>query len=254
MQAEAASSPREPSELLRILSVTHNLVDQMAVLVLLEKSGHCVEVVGNRGDALAALEDRRFDIVLVDIEPLEMDGAETVAAIRDREKVTGAHVPIIAVPSHALEQAREEYLGWGMDACVSKPIQVTELFRTIEILTKAAMEDSGQPIRHGPQILKPEGLSGTTPDKARLTPLAKDYAFTHSLTLLAQIQAAVRAGEVNTIRHAADALKGSITSVLAKEAFEAISTLEETVHEGDFARADDACRRLRAAISSLNPT
>jgi hypothetical protein len=85
------------------------------------------------------------------------------------------------------------------------------------------------------------------------TPASADSAVSQSLKLLAEIQAAIRAGDVKTIRRTADALRSSITSVLAKEAFLAASTLENTVHEDDLANAQDACRRLREALASLHP-
>jgi hypothetical protein len=81
----------------------------------------------------------------------------------------------------------------------------------------------------------------------------EDDALTRSLKLLDVVQAAIRAGDVDTIRHTAEALKGSITSVLAREALTAASTLEKAEDGDDLDRAQDACRRLRAAIDSLNP-
>jgi len=74
------------------------------------------------------------------------------------------------------------------------------------------------------------------------------------LKLLVDIQAAIRAGDLETIRNRANALKGSITSMLAKEAFKAARALDETAHEEDLARVQDACRRLREAIKSLYST
>jgi hypothetical protein len=85
------------------------------------------------------------------------------------------------------------------------------------------------------------------------SPSVEDDALTRSLKLLDAIQTAIRAGDVDTIRHRAEALKGSITSVLAREALTAASTLEKAENEDDLDRALDACRRLRAAITSLNP-
>jgi hypothetical protein len=85
------------------------------------------------------------------------------------------------------------------------------------------------------------------------SPAGEDDALTRSLKLLEVIQAAIRAGEVDTIRHTSEALKGSITSVLAREACAAASTLENSEREEDLVRAEDACRRLQAAITSLNP-
>jgi HPt (histidine-containing phosphotransfer) domain-containing protein len=84
------------------------------------------------------------------------------------------------------------------------------------------------------------------------SPAVQDDALTRTLKLLEVIQTAIRAGDVDTIRHAAEALKGSITSVLAREALNAAATVEKAEHD-DLDRAQDACRRLRAAIASLNP-
>ena len=72
--------------------------------------------------------------------------------------------------------------------------------------------------------------------------------------LLAEVQAAIEAGDLNALRRTSNALKGSITSLLANRAFEAASTLERTLGEDDLSRAQDACRRLREALSSLNPS
>jgi HPt (histidine-containing phosphotransfer) domain-containing protein len=85
------------------------------------------------------------------------------------------------------------------------------------------------------------------------TPSSADSPVGQSLKLLTEIQGAIKAGDLKTIRRTADALKSSITSVLAKEAFLAASALENTVREDDLANAQDACRRLRDALASLNP-
>src|SRR5580700_7494091 len=120
MQPDVSSSLPEQHRILHILLVQDNLADQEIVMGLLKESGYRVEMVGNCRDALAALEDRNFDIVLMDVEALEMDGIAATEAIRDREKATLTHLPIIAVTSHVMEEERERYLQAGMDASVSK--------------------------------------------------------------------------------------------------------------------------------------
>jgi two-component system, sensor histidine kinase and response regulator len=253
MQVDSSSALREDNRILHILLLQDNLVDPKAIIGMLKKTGYFVEAVENQRDALAALEHGNFDIVLIDIEQPEMDAIEATAAIREREKVTGAHLPIIGVVNHALREERGRSGQPGMDASISKPIQLEELLQMIERLMKSTPEDSCQSVRLGQQTLKQEGAFGTVAHQPRLTPTVEDAALTESLKLLAEIQAAIGAGDVTAIRHTADSLKGPITSVLAKEAFEAAYTLEQTLHEDDLARAQDACRRLRAAVTSLNP-
>ena len=65
----------------------------------------------------------------------EMGGVEATAAIRERERTTGDHTPIIAMTAHAMKGDREKYLRVGMDGYVSKPIRRQELFDAIEQLT-----------------------------------------------------------------------------------------------------------------------
>lgn len=98
-----------------------------------------------------------------------------------------------------------------------------------------------------------EKVTGARPLDTVASPGGEDDALSRSQKLLEVIQAAIRAGDVDAIRETSEALKGSITSVLAREAFAAASTLEKAEHEEDLVRAEDACRRLQAAITSLNP-
>jgi len=65
----------------------------------------------------------------------EMDGLEATAIIRDRERSTGTHLPIIALTAHALQGDQEKCLAVGMDAYVPKPMQADDLFAVIDQLT-----------------------------------------------------------------------------------------------------------------------
>jgi two-component system sensor histidine kinase/response regulator len=117
---------------LRLLLVEDNVVNQRLALRLLEKQGHMVFVAGDGAKALEALERDRFDVVLMDVQMPVMDGVEATAAIREKEKATGEHVPIIAMTAHAMAGDRQRFLETGMDGYVSKPVHSQELFEAIE--------------------------------------------------------------------------------------------------------------------------
>ena len=102
----------------------------MAVLKL-EKKGHRVTVVSSGREALAALAQQAFDVVLTDIQMPDMDGLEMTAALRREERQTGQHLPIIAMTAHAMKGDRERCLAAGMDGYVAKPIQDHELWRAL---------------------------------------------------------------------------------------------------------------------------
>ena len=118
----------------RVLLAEDNAVNQTLAVRLLEKRGYSVILAGDGRAAVEAFEENQFDIVLMDIQMPGMDGFEATAAIRAKEKLTGGHVPIIAMTAHALKGDQERCISAGMDAYVSKPIRTSELFSTIERL------------------------------------------------------------------------------------------------------------------------
>jgi two-component system sensor histidine kinase/response regulator len=110
-------------------------VNQKLALRLLEKRGYDVIIAGDGQAALNELAKSSFDVVLMDVQMPNMDGFEATAAIREREKSTGGHVPIVAMTAHALKGDQERCIAAGMDAYVSKPIRTTELYAAIENCT-----------------------------------------------------------------------------------------------------------------------
>ena len=123
---------REQAKSLRFLIAEDNVVNQKLIARLLEKRGHTVSLARNGWEALALLEQRPFDIVLMDVMMPEMDGFEATRRIREKEKASGAHFPIIALTAHAMRGDKEQCLAAGMDGYVSKPINMEELFSVIE--------------------------------------------------------------------------------------------------------------------------
>ena len=112
----------------RILLAEDNLVNQRLVKRLLEKVGHTVVVVGNGREAVESLKNDTFDLVLMDVQMPEMDGLEATRAIREVEKITQAHIPILALTAHAMRGDQDKCLAAGMDAYLTKPLQPADLF------------------------------------------------------------------------------------------------------------------------------
>jgi CheY-like chemotaxis protein len=116
-----------PKRAMRILLAEDNLVNQRLATRLLEKRGHRVVVASNGREALAALEEGTFDLVLMDIQMPEMDGMEVTAKIREKENLTGGHQPVVALTAHAMKGDQELCLAAGMDDYLTKPIRPQEL-------------------------------------------------------------------------------------------------------------------------------
>jgi len=131
-------SLREERRTLRILLAEDNFVNQTLAVRLLTKHGHDVEVVANGRQALDKLKQERFDVVLMDVQMPEMDGYETTTAIREMERATGRHIPIIAMTAHAMKGDQERCLEAGMDGYIAKPIRAEELLKEIADSTQRA--------------------------------------------------------------------------------------------------------------------
>jgi PAS domain S-box-containing protein len=116
---------------LSILLAEDNEVNQKFALRVLDKAGHITTVVNNGREAVDAMGDNKFDVILMDVQMPEMDGYEATAEIRRLEQQAGTHIPIIALTAHAMKGDREKCLEAGMDGYITKPIKSKTLLAKI---------------------------------------------------------------------------------------------------------------------------
>jgi signal transduction histidine kinase/CheY-like chemotaxis protein len=129
------------SSKMRVLLAEDNVVNQRVALRLLERHGHTVVVANNGREALAALAHEAFDLLLMDVQMPEMDGFEATAEIREQEKATGRHLPIVAMTAHAMKGDAERCLAAGMDAYISKPINPAEFLALLDKHCSSSVTD-----------------------------------------------------------------------------------------------------------------
>lgn len=127
----------KPDPRLRVLVAEDNAINRAVVEKLLSRHGHSVTIAENGREAVERSAADSFDLILMDIQMPVLDGIQATAAIREREKQAGGHVPIIALTAHAMPGEREHFLELGMDGYVSKPIQPKDFFQAIRDLTEA---------------------------------------------------------------------------------------------------------------------
>ena len=116
---------------LRLLVAEDNLVNQKLAIRLLQKLGHRVVLAGNGVEAVAQWRQSPYDLIFMDVQMPEMDGFEATRRIREQERSSGAHVPIVAMTAYALSGDRERCLAAGMDGYVAKPVSVEALQQAI---------------------------------------------------------------------------------------------------------------------------
>jgi two-component system, sensor histidine kinase and response regulator len=278
-QPPTAPCPRRP---LCVLLVEDNATNQLLGVTLLEKAGHTVVTAHNGNEALAALARRRFDAVLMDVQMPEMDGFEATARIRQQERSTGEHVPIVAMTAHAMKGDRERCLEAGMNAYISKPVQAELLYQVLEVITPSdALLAPDGPAAHaaGGDLTRNTKSDATSP--APLTRSAGTFDKTALLArvggredrmrmiikvfldessgLMAAMQEAIANGEASRLRVPAHSLKGALGIFGVPSVVEAAFALESLGQAGElsgapkaFSRLEDEMRNLKAALIALS--
>ena len=130
----------DPQRKLRVLLAEDNAINQKLGVRLLEKHGHTVTVAGDGNEAVAAVQNGEFDLVLMDVQMPNMSGLEAAATIRNLERGTDRHVPIVAMTAHAMKGDEEHCLAAGMDDYISKPIQPDHMMEVIARVTSPGAE------------------------------------------------------------------------------------------------------------------
>ena len=119
---------------LRVLLAEDTLANQKLVIHVLTKRGHVVETASNGQQALDLIDQRDFDVNLMDVQMPVMDGFQATAAIRKLPDPRKARLPIIAMTAHALKGDDKRCMEAGMDAYIAKPLDTRELVRLVESL------------------------------------------------------------------------------------------------------------------------
>jgi len=247
-----AAAPRKGPRL-RVLVAEDNAVNQQVAVGMLERAGHRAVVAANGREALALLERESFDLVLMDVQMPEMDGFETTAAIREREKVTGGRLPIVALTAHAMKGDAERCLAAGMDAYLAKPLEMAQLRGLLASLgkgrpsTKAAAKTA---VPDGSVLDEPRLLGRVGGDRQALAKLVRLF-MADSRALLSRVGEAVDKGNAPELRTAAHALKGSVANFAAPAAIAAAARLQDMGERGDLAEASLAHASLEQELTRV---
>jgi signal transduction histidine kinase/CheY-like chemotaxis protein len=132
---EFSGKEEKPHEQINILVAEDNVVNQRLVKELLVRKNYKVTIVENGLKIFDVLESTRFDAILMDIQMPIMDGLEATSIIREIEKGTGKHIPIIGITAYAVKADKEKCISSGMDDYMSKPFVKEEFYNMIEKYT-----------------------------------------------------------------------------------------------------------------------
>ncbi|MBZ5515764.1 MAG: response regulator [Acidobacteriia bacterium] len=247
-------SLQEARPALRILLAEDNCVNRQLATRLLEKRGHTVVAVENGKGAVALLDDPAgdtFDVVLMDVQMPEMDGYQATAMIREKEKISGRHLPIIAMTAHAMKGDRERCLEAGMDGYVPKPINPRELFSTIDTLVDSAPSSPRHEPQRPDQAFDEAALSSRIGGDPELVSELIELFLSEYPSLLEQMRKAAQEQNAPALEAVSHKLKGMVGNFAAERAAAVACKLERKARAGELAGAGELITALESEIIHL---
>lgn len=245
---------------LRVLLAEDSLVNQKLVIGLLEGEGHEI-VVAETGPVAVEFATREpFDVVLMDVQLPDLDGLAATRAIRQRERQTGRHVPILAMTAHAMKGDRERCLAAGMDDYLPKPIRANQLLAKMAELTgdadveaapaPASTESPPTPSTNG-DVDWDHALKTCGGNQRVLGSIARAF-IAQTPDLLEELREALANEDPQRARRAAHTIKGSARYFGCRDLTQRAATLEQLSAAGAFeqgqAEYDELHRQTTAAI------
>ena len=255
MQTDHTATANESKKMpLKILVAEDLPFNQKFILRLLERWQHRTVLVENGQEVLEALVKDTFDLILMDVQMPEMDGLEATRAIREQEKKTGGHIPIIAMTAHAMKGDRERCLAAGMDEYVSKPISSENLLRCIQSLNiepaAADIDAEDGPCEPCLRISKQDLLDAFDNDRELLKEVI-DIFIADYPPLMETLKNALVSRDAELARRTAHDLKGMLKNFQADAASETAFALEEMGRTGEFEGGDKLCKTLNEQIVKI---
>jgi PAS domain S-box-containing protein len=256
--ARTRARARQP---LRVLLAEDNPVNQEVALRLLERRGHSVIVAENGRQALTAIQRHKFDLVLMDVQMPEMGGLEATQLIREKEKLTGEHLPILAMTAHAMQGDRERCIAAGMDGYLAKPIDPKSFLQTVEGISQRAEQRETTPKEGEARAQSGDGRRSLDA-KALLEWFSGNRKLLRSIVktfrddcprMMARIRSALAANDANLLADAAHALKGSVGNFGPTAALDTTREMEKIARQGKLDGAWELYATLEDEIALLLP-
>ncbi len=256
-EPDAVLKKRKPAgHALHILLAEDNAVNQQLAVQLLEKHGHSVVVAENGREAVDAIAQEEFDLVLMDVQMPVMGGLEAATEIRRHEQSSGAHVPIVAMTAHAMDGDRERCLESGMDGYVSKPIDPKTFLKTVEDLGRGPSLDSDgthSTAVDGRKPLDAEALLDRFAGNRKLLRAILKTFREDCPMMMARIRDAIKLQNAAAIADAAHALKGSVGNFGETAALESAREIEKKGRQGKLDGTWETYATLEDDIALLLP-
>lgn len=229
---------------IKVLLVEDNVINQTLALRLLERKGCRVVLAKNGNEAVRAATVEKFDLIFMDIQMPGKGGIEATQDIR-RELING-NTFIVAMTAHAMQGDRERFLAAGMDAYISKPIRVEELFTLVNSVSmKVALTSDNVKLINEEKFL--DALGG---DHELFTELVLKFLEDAPQTLK-KLEIAVASRDKVDIEMWAHKLKGSLSMLVAERGVILVQRIEIMGETGDLSQLEDTLAELQGLFAAI---
>ncbi len=249
-------SIRESHSRRRILLVEDSEINRKLIVRLLENKNFLYREASNGQEAIHALEEESFDLILMDIQMPVMGGLEAINKIRQKEEASGGHIPIVALTAHAMKQDRKRCLDAGADGYLPKPFQAQMFFDEMERLIAAYPQERERAHSNAEDLgetwsedlvfgARESGKSG----REELLTLYLESSF----NMLTEIENALASQDAGLVERRTSVLKGLSMTFRAPRVAQKAKDLEELARKGELDDAPQACQELTAELERLRP-
>ena len=242
-------APKKEKKLsdLSLILAEDNVTNQEVALNIFKKLGYNLEIVSDGKELLKAFSKKDYAIVFTDIQMPEMDGFEAVKAIREKEKGTGRHTPVIAMTAHARKEDRDECLNAGMDDYISKPFTPEKLKETIEkTLSKNSSSLPGEEEKKEIQniTLDIEAFSKRMGGKKELVKNTLNTCIEDLREEKVKLKEAIEVKDIEKIKFSSHSIKGAAANISANKVKNLSYEIEKAGKAGNFISCSELVIKL----------
>ncbi len=257
-------SPREMAGL-NVLLVEDNPINQAVAVEILKTAGIVPDKAGNGREAVEMVREKKYDLVLMDVQMPIMDGLQATRAIRGELKM--ADLPIVAMTAHAMHGDREKCIDAGMNDYVPKPIDRKELFAALRKNIKSrgnVWENSKSPMAPEkksdspppilpvlPGLAVAEGLERLGLTMETYIAIARQYCKAYG-NFCADFRSLIQRSDFENAKLQAHSLKGAANNIAATELGTAAGSLEIAVVEKDIPEINRLIQQIEGALKQVD--
>jgi CheY-like chemotaxis protein/HPt (histidine-containing phosphotransfer) domain-containing protein len=248
---------------IKILLAEDNITMQKLGVQQLSKLGFDVTAVGNGSDILKALKNENFCMILMDCQMPIIDGFETTKIIRQNEKTTGEHIPIVALTASAMDGDKEICYAAGMDDYLSKPVDQQQLKLIIQKWCEKKNEQSQSPdLKDIEPILQIDGAKDNSADNPfdiqqlillyggeNIAEILRSFV-SEGREILSQIQKSLSKKDIESLTAEAHSLKGMAMVLTAHQMAEVSLALEQAAKNAAFEKVASHLSILEQSLLS----